>query len=69
MAASELVYTETVLGDVRIRTDRKTTITAEDIVETQTKGLLYARRLELRRRRLATGNNSLDGVTYYTGTL
>ena len=69
MAADELVFSDTVLGTVRVRYERKVAITVEDVVETNAKALLAGMKLELRRRQLASGNNDLDEVTYFTGRL
>ena len=69
MAETELVFSDTVLGAVRVRYERKTVVTVEDVVESNAKALVYGMKLELRRRRLASGNNDLDEVSYFVGRL
>ena len=69
MAVTELVFPKTELGDLRVRYRKLTTINAETVVEARTRSLLFARRLEQRRRELANGNNSLGDASYYTGRL
>ena len=68
-APTELVFQETVLGNLLVSYRRKTTLTADDIVESQTKALLFSMRMELRRRQLANGNNDLGEITYFVGRL
>ncbi len=68
-ATTELVFDQTEMGTLRTRYAKTTVINAETIVETQTKALLFRLRLEVTRRQLASGQNTLTDLSYYVGRL